>query len=173
MPQTLQGFTQTRTSPARTPRPLTSPSPRQSTHIDKDTGAGPRCRRGCRLLPPFVLGARRGLWATECHVRGSWAARRRNQHRETRRGRSVAADSGGKETEPAGGASRVSPVRPRRRGRRGRTHPYPHASPRSPRLGGEDPGLRRALRGDTLAPSRSPVRSGAVAPTADPRLAAA
>lgn len=95
---------------------------------------------------------------------------------------------GAARAEKLGGGGRDCRVRRQGDGARGRCgsaqagqgggegeaeHTLPHASPRSPGLGGEDAGLRRAPRGDTLAPARSPVRPGAAAPTADPGLAAA
>lgn len=49
---------------------------RRSAHIHKGTGTSPTCRRRCEVLP-FVLGARSGLRDGDCHVWGSWAARRR------------------------------------------------------------------------------------------------
>lgn len=52
---------------------------------------------------------------------------------------------------------RVGPGRLRRRGRRGRTHPCPRRAP-EPSTGRGGPELRRAPRGDTLAPAWTPVR---------------
>ncbi|XP_055435767.1 collagen alpha-1(I) chain-like [Bubalus kerabau] len=134
MPQTLQSFPQTRTSPHGPPDPRPArghaglPPPARTPASGQDAGGAP----GGRLLCPGPDVAY-GPGAATSGARGL-------------RGGAARADrcGGGKETGPAGGA--VGPGRPERRGRRRRTHPSPRRA-RSPPLGGEARAPAGAARG--------------------------